>query len=297
MSTTKTLGIMTYIDNNPGMIEEFGWLYKSWIYSGNWKTSDLLVVHHPDIAQHLPRNEPGVITIPCAPAAAPGSVFEGYHFINSIACLTGPHIDSLAQSYPFLLRTDADVFLTEHLVDVRPEFPLHGRGLYHRSAGFRRGMIDFCERHGIEHMNHFGCGSSLLARAELVMHMLTRQTYWTEIILKDFGDSPGTWPGWWRGVASMYAAEIVANEQWVAYLGYARERILDFESFSVAPIDNMTYHIHALPTHDYFSKYNFRAGEYKDIDITTLNRGIVREYCHWIAAADTVMIKEISAYS
>jgi hypothetical protein len=287
---------MSYIDNNEEMIQEFGWLYKSWIHSGNWKTSDLIVVCHPEIVGQLPQNEPGVIVIPCAPVAAAGSVFEGYHFINSIACLTGPHVDPIARRYPFLLRTDADVFLTEHLSDARPDFPLHGRGLYQHSAAFRRGMIDFCERHGIEHMNHFGCGSSLFARADLVMHMLARQTYWTEIILKDFGDSPGTWPGWWRGVASMYAAEITANEQWVAYLAYGRERILDFESFSVISIDNLIYHIHALPTDDYFSKSKFRGGEYIGVDLASLDRSIVREYCHWIAASDTDMIKEAAGY-
>jgi hypothetical protein len=157
-------------------------------------------------------------------------------------------------------------------------------------------MIDFCERHGIAHMNHFGCGSSILARADLVMRMLARQTYWTEVILKDFGDSPGTWPGWWRGVASMYAAEIVANEQWVAYLAYGRERILDFESFSMSPIDIMTIHIHAVPTDDYFSKYKFRIGEYDGVDIASLDRGVVREYCHWIAAVDVGRIKEMAGY-
>lgn len=296
MLMTKTLGVMAYIDHSAHMIEDFTWLYKSWIYSGNWKTSDLIIVHHPDVAGHLPQGEAGVITIPCHPFAVPGSVFEGYPFINSIACLSGPHIDPIAAAYPYLLRTDADVFLTAHLADFRPHYAVHGRGLYHRTDEFREGMLDFCRRHGVAHRNHFGCGHSLLGPAELVMHMVQRQTYWTEMVLKDFGERTGAWPGWFRGVASMYAAEIVANESYVAFLYNGRERILDVESYSVDRIDKLVYHIHAIHTEDYFSKERYRLGEYQHIDVESLDRDIIREYCHWIVATDVRRIKEMAGY-
>jgi len=296
MSMNKTLGIMCYIDNNPTMLEDFSWLYKSWIHSGNWLTSDLLVVHHPDAGAHLPRGEAGVITVPCLPVAVPGSVFEGYPFINSIACLSGPHIDSIARPYPCLLRTDADVFLTGNLKDFRPSFAVHGCGNYHWTEEFREGMLDFCRRHGVTHMNHFGCGHSFLGPAELVMHMVKRQTYWTEMFLKDFGDKTGAWPGWYRGVSTMYAAEVLANESFGAFLANGRERILDVYSYGVGPIEKLVYHIHAIHTYDYFSKFHFREGRYSQIDVETLNLGVIREYCHWIAAADIDRIKELANY-
>jgi hypothetical protein len=296
MSADKTLGIMAYIDNTPNMIQEFGWLYKSWIHSGNWRTSDLIIVHHPDAAAQLPHDEPGVILIPFMPVAGPGSVFEGYPFINSIACLSGPHVEPIARRYSHLLRTDADVFLTEHLTDFRPVSAVHGRGLYHRTAAFRDGMLDFCRRHGVEHMNHFGCGHSLLAPTDLVLHMVARQTYWTEVVLKDFGDNPGVWPGWFRGVATMYAAEIVCNENWIQFLYTGRERILDYESFSDCDIDGMVYHIHAIHTDDYFSKFRYRSGDYQHIDIAGLNRRRVGDYCHWVAAVDLDWIKAEAGY-
>lgn len=168
--SSKTLGVMIYVDNHPNMLQEFEWIYKSWIHSGNWTTSDLIVVHHPAIAHALPLHEEGIVGVPCLPFATPGSAFEGYHFMNSIGCLSGPHIDEIALRYPYLLRTDADVFLTKHLVDFRPSYPVHGRGHYHHSADFRETMVDFCRRHGVPHHNHFGCGHSLLARAHLVVH-------------------------------------------------------------------------------------------------------------------------------
>src|SRR5665213_3487318 len=100
------------------MLQEFGFIYKSWIHSGNWRTSDLIVVCNPLIHDQLP-DERGVIRIARAPISLPGSKWEGYPFINSIACLSGPHTDELTSRYTHFLRTDADVFLTRHLVDFR----------------------------------------------------------------------------------------------------------------------------------------------------------------------------------
>jgi len=295
LTARKTLGVMTYIDDSPDMLQEFGWLYKSWIHSGNWRTSDLIVVHNPRLAGRFPVEE-GVVLIPCEPACAPGTVFEGYPFINSIACLAGPHIDDVSLAYEWLLRTDADTFLTKHLVDFRPSFPVHGRGHYHRSQEFREKMLDFCARHGVVHQNHFGCGSSLLARSGFVVDLLKRQTYWCAEVLKEFGSDRGHWPGWFRGVASMYAAEIAANEAWVNFLFYGRERVLDVESFCTVPIDAMVYHIHALVTDDYFSKGKFRAGAYDGMDLSQLDLGVIGPYCHWLAATPVEEVKKRAGY-
>ncbi|HEY5409808.1 MAG TPA: hypothetical protein VIJ94_03670, partial [Caulobacteraceae bacterium] len=122
----KTLGILLYIDDTPEMLEDFSWIYKSWIYSGNWRTSDLIVVCNPLVFDQLP-DERGVVRIPFEPIAVPGSKWAGYPFINSIACLSGPHTDHLVDRYTHFLRTDADVFLTHHLVNFRPNIAVHGR--------------------------------------------------------------------------------------------------------------------------------------------------------------------------
>ena len=54
----KRMAILTYIDATENMVQEFGWLYRSWIYSGNWRTSDLIVCCHPAAVGALP-DEPG----------------------------------------------------------------------------------------------------------------------------------------------------------------------------------------------------------------------------------------------
>lgn len=294
----KSLGIMVYVDNSPKMLEEFSWLYKSWIYSGCYRSADLLVVHHPEVEKALPR-EPGVILIPCLPGAVAGTPFEDYHFFNSIGCLSGEHIDDIAAQYEYLLRTDVDVFLTHHLAHFRPSFPVYGRGLYHCNDNFRENMLQFCQRHGVEHYHRFGCGHSLLASSELMLPFLRRQIYWCQQLLEEFGQNEkdwGEWPGWYRGVTTMYAAEIAANENYWNMLHRGRERILDVECALDRPIDAMTFHIHAVHTTDYFSKFKLREGEYQSVDPHTLDRSRIPQYCHWVAVASVEQIKQEARY-
>lgn len=296
--SVKSLGIMAYIDNSEKMLEEFSWLYKSWIYSGCYHSSDLLIVHHPEVEQFLPK-EPGVILIPCLPHATAGTPFEGYHYFNSIGCLSGEHIDDIAAQYPWLLRTDADIFLTPKLADFRPNFPVHGRGRYHIDDDFKEKMLDFCQRHGVKHFGHFGCGSSLMSSSELMIPFLRRQIYWCRQLMDEFGKDPknwGEWPGWFRGVTTMYAAEIAANENYwnMLYNGY--ERILDISCSDNYPIDSMTFHIHAVHSSNYFSKFKLRDGAYQSIDPDTLDRSIIPQYCHWLAVASVEQVKQEANY-
>lgn len=294
----KKLGIATYVDNTPNMIEEFGWLYKSWIYSGCWQTSDLIIVHHPDLKNIFP-DEPGIVLIPCLPHSQTDPLFHGYHFINSIACLSGPHIDEIFQRYQWILRTDADVFLTHHLVNFEPLYPVHGRGNYHFMSDFREKMLDFCQRHNVAHHHRFGCGSSILLSSEMMVRFLQRQMHWAKKLIEYFGEDRsgwGKWPGWYRSVLSMYAAEIAANERWGDYLQNCRERILDMESNNKGNIDTLTLHIHATPGSTVFSKFGYRNGEYSEIEKETLDVRRVGEYCMWIAMTSPEMIKLQALY-
>lgn len=292
------LGIIIYIDNSEKMLEEFGWLYKSWIYSGCWRTSDIIVVHHPELEGKFPQ-EPGIITIPMLPYSRTEPLFKDYHFINSIACVSGPHIDPLMLRYRWILRTDADVFLTAHLADLRPTFPVHGRGNYHFRPEFREKMLDFCNRHNVAHWHNFGCGHSLLASSELMVTFLQRQMFWAHRLAEDFGEDKanwGTWPGWYRGVMSMYAAEIAANEDWESYLRFGRQRILDVESGSCMEIDNMVFHIHATHKETLFSKFAYRSGKYQAITPWELDRKRIGDYCLWLVLTPLETIKVLSGY-
>ncbi|GAB3401762.1 hypothetical protein GCM10027361_02060 [Erwinia aphidicola] len=294
----KKMGIVTYIDNTENMLQEFTWLYKSWIHSGSWRTSDLIIVHHPAIGGQLPQ-EPGIRLIAHEPLSQTDPLFHDYHFINSIACLSGPHIDPIIKQYQWLLRTDADVFLTPYFANFTPAWPVHGCGGYHLTEDFRQKMLDFCRRQGVNHTQRFGCGHSIILPAELMIAFLQRQVYWCYKLAEDFGSDSanwGAWPGWYRGVLTMYAAEIAANEGWDKYLREGRERILDMNSSSHNPIDALTLHIHSSHYDIHFSKHQYRAGSYAAIDPHSLDIRCIDDYCLWICMTPIDTIKAQAFY-
>lgn len=307
----KKLGILIYIDNTDQMLEEFYWIYKSWIFSGNFKNSDLVTVANPRIIDKIP-SHPGIVKVPCLPYSETNPGWEDYKFINSIGCLFGEHLEGLADNYEYLLRTDADVFLTKNLVDFYPSRPVHGRGLYANPIGkptlsrFKthqhetdvwEKIVEFSERIGLQHNRVFNCGHSLLAKSEDVLFFIEEQTRISGILREEFREgNKGSWPGWFSGVITMYASEIVANHHYDRYLRSAHLNILDRESYFVGPIDSLTMHIHAIHTEDYFSKLRFRRGEYSNVSIKDLDISKINQYCHFIAGADLGYIKYLSNF-
>lgn len=295
--TDKTLGVLVYIDATHEMLEDFSWLYKSWIHSGNWRTSDLIVSCNPAIIDRIP-DEPGVLKFPVAPYSQPGTDWEGYPFINSLACLIGPHTQALAGRYSHFLRTDADVFLTPNLVNFRPNVAVHGRGRYADAAEVRVRMTEFAARAGLQHHGVFNCGHSLMAGSREVLFFVEEQLKVCHMLLDEFRDDPGQWPGWCRNVLTMYAAELVANHYWSIFLQFGMHFLLDYETNLHTEIARSNVvHAHAMHiTGERWSKFDHRAGAYADFDLSTLDVGKVCDYCHWIAATPIETVKALAGY-
>jgi len=291
-----SLAILTYIDATPQMLEEFGWLYKSWIHSGNWLGSDIVAVCHPDVAAELP-DEPGVVKIPRAPLSGVGGPWEGYPFINSIGCLVGPHMEGLADRYSHILRTDADVFLTAGLRGYRPSFYTFGRGRYVQNAEVRAKIVAFAETLGLTHHGVYNCGSSMLGPAAGALTFLYNQFAICTHLNEAFRGDPGVWPGWSKNTMTMYAAEIVANHYRDAYLYNAYFNVLDFETYRDDDIAaSNVLHIHALHSEAYWSKFIHRQGGYAGLPTADLDQSRVNTYCHWIAATRADHIKALCGY-
>ncbi|CAF1423170.1 unnamed protein product [Rotaria sp. Silwood1] len=69
--------------------------------------------------------------------------------------------------------------------------------------------------------------------------------------LPDIGD----WPKWWRGVTSLYAAEIAINHIYSSTLSHEHEsNALDHPSYSADSIWD-AWHIHCLHNNEYFAKF------------------------------------------
>jgi hypothetical protein len=249
------------------------------------------------MVDHLP-SDPGVVIVPKAPTSQTDSRWASYPFINSITGLVGEHTDGLRDRYSHILRSDSDVFLTRHLVHFRPQLYVFGRGRYAQLPEVRDKIGQFAARYGLQHHGIFNCGSSLLGPADGVLAFLYNQSVACEWLWEEFKDNPGTWPGWSKNTLTMYAAEIVANHYHDRYTYNGYFNVLDFETYREDVIDDNSaiYHIHALHTDAYWSKFRYRAGDYAGADIGALNRGVVNQYCHWLSEVSTGEVKALVGY-
>jgi len=104
--TVSRRAIVCYVDENEHLIQQLLALRLSCLHSALIET-DVVVFGPSEVLVGLPDD---LITIPQRPAIA-DSVWGGYRYVNSIACLNGPGSEVLDQ-YSHLLRTDVDTFLT-----------------------------------------------------------------------------------------------------------------------------------------------------------------------------------------
>ena len=95
------------------------------------------------------------------------------------------------------------------------------------------------------------------------------------IVTHEFAEDEGQWPGWYRGVALLYAGEIAVNH---CVPDAERSTLLDGLSTSAEPTVSYA-HIHCWHTPDKFSKHAFMAGKYTPADATDLDLDVARDYC------------------
>ncbi|MES1922548.1 hypothetical protein MHBO_004063 [Bonamia ostreae] len=103
-------------------------------------------------------------------------------------------------------------------------------------------------------------------------------------ILKEFDlrSTKGKWPGWYRGVSSMYAIEIGVNFALADGICEKNGKFLDHSSTNGKVSE--TAHIHCWHTFDMFSKFEFLNGKYeqhKRVKIKNSER--INFYCLKIA--------------
>jgi hypothetical protein len=95
------------------------------------------------------------------------------------------------------------------------------------------------------------------------------------ILTHYFADSEGAWPGWYRGVTSMYSGEIAVNH---CAPDAQRSALLDAGSDWDKAITDYP-HIHCWHTEKVFSKHRFMGGGYNREDVQDLDMNVIRDYC------------------
>ena len=275
----KETVITCYIDNDRNIIAEFGWLVRSWLYSGSWLISDIIAFHAPEVETTNLPEEPGITYIPMPAFSRAHAEWADYPFINSLGYFSSPEIAAIA-SYRCVLRTDCDCFLTPHFKNLNPRLTTFGAGQYAGEPEVVHRLAVIAERWGIKPVFN-NIGSSVFGKVEnIITYTNIHLEYCKRLLEEEFKDGIGKWPGWYKGVLSMYAGQLAAQ----SYFGLALNiGGLDVHCMCHDPIGSQDYHIHAWHSYEHFSKFNWRSGKYRDIDFKALNPLIIADYCLWIA--------------
>jgi len=267
--------ICTYVDNDSNLVEEFGWLHRSWLVSGSNETSDIVAFHHPEI--NLPELD-GVKYVPIVPISETNPMWGGYPFINSVWYLTTPEASNIFWEYEYILRTDNDCFLTENFNSLKPRLPTFGVGLFAGEPIVVAMLAQIAEKWGLK-MPFNNVGSTMMAKTSDVLQYSQVQMQFCERLMEsEFPEGPGRWPDWFQGVTTMYAGQLAAASHFGSNMIMGG---LDVQCMSHDQICNTDYHIHAFHTNDHFSKFKWREGSYKDTPI--LDKNSIAEYWLWVA--------------
>ena len=262
--------IVCFVDDKPHLVQQALALRHSWLHAQSPDTD--LVVMGP--APALARIPDDVVKIGQR-ATAEDAVWRGYLYANSIVCMNGDGAEQLDR-YTHLLRTDVDTFITSAWNDFHPSEFTCGHGAYSNDDDVRQRIRSIAEQYGLVHRGLTNVGSTwygptdVVRRASAYAEMLTKH-----ILTQHFADDEGEWPGWYRGVALLYAGEIAVNH---CAPDAQRSALLDSLSTSREPTSR-SVHIHCWHTDDKFSKHWFTAGRYTHAEARDLDLDVVRDYC------------------
>jgi hypothetical protein len=282
----KGVAVTTYIDNKAELHSEFWWLFRSWEYSKSDDVSDLVAFVNPAVdLRLLPAARKGLYYVPLEPLTAKESRWNDYPFINSIYFLTSSEARDCLRDYIYVMRTDNDCFLTRHFPMLRPRLATFGIGLYSQVPQVAGKLVELCGKWGIiPQFNNVG--STFISFTEQALaYNQVHMDYCERLLADEFQGGPGEWPGWFKGVLSMYAGNLAANAFFGANLVLGG---LDCHCMSGDYMCSTDYHIHAWHTWDYFSKFRWRNGEYMETDFAKLDVWRISDYCLAIAGPGPV---------
>lgn len=264
--------VVIYLENTPQLMMLFGCLYTSLKYIQSPDT-DLVVFGPHDALNKIPQD---CIKVEFPPLTSTLE-WQSHRWINSIAFLTDSRSEFLEQQYDRILRTDVDTFLTPAWNSFYPQKYSVGLGGYAGLQEVRDNIKRVARELGWQHRDmhdigasHYGPPSQVREVCRLAMHAAAY------LMTNEFHQYEGTWPGWYKGVLTMYSAELAVNHLFES-VSFAREQ-LDCRSDTRNPV-SLHPHIHCWHTDHLFSKFQFVEGKYDHLSLEGLNLDIVSEYC------------------
>lgn len=262
--------LAVYVDNKAYLIHQAKALWASMQHICSEDTD--LVCFGPKQALHQLPNHPNLIK----QSQSPHRLSKSYGYINSIACFEGPEADIL-NDYTMVLKTDVDTFLTPNWHQYRPNGFRFGHGRYVHDELTRDSIRELAEIFGCLHRGVHNIGSTFAGSAEDVKGVCKLATRLTEYLLEvSFAQDHGKWPGWFRGVASMYATEVAINDFFEDVS--TRFDLLDQASDSQAHVSSFP-HLHCWFTKGDYSKHKWIDGGYKGRSEQELDLNVIGDYC------------------
>lgn len=271
--------IVVYLDNNNKMIEEFSWLYKTWMLYKLHTEYDIVVYHNPEVENEIP-NHPNIDKVPLLPMGINNPMWDKYKFVNSFAMFNDDNeCKRITEKYNYILKTDCDIFLTENMIGQEPDIILIGRGGYmsRESDVILENLKRIQKKLNLENNQHNHIGASIFGETSKIVSIVKYHFSFTEYILKtEWTDgSYGQWPGWYKGVASMYAIHLVINH----FLNNQEIRLNTLDDLCWNnKINKNVLHIHAWHGNCDFSKHKWFDGKYEKVNYTEIPK-IAKDFC------------------
>jgi hypothetical protein len=262
--------IVCFVEDNRHLIQQMLALRRSWRYV-NSDDTDLVVMGPSDVLAHLPDD---LVKIEQRPTAD-DPVWRDYRYVNSIACMNSLGAERLDR-YTHLLRTDVDTFVTPSWNQFHPAEFTFGEGAYSNDDDVRQRIRAIAAQYGLVHRGFTNVGSTWYGPTDVVRRACAFSEMLTRHLLEHyFASQEGVWPGWYRGVALLYAGEIAVN-----HCAPEAQRSDLLEGSSASRESILRYaHLHCWHTDEKFSKHWFMSGRYTRVDAQDLDLSIVRDYC------------------
>ncbi|MFC4323474.1 DUF7164 domain-containing protein [Litchfieldia salsa] len=268
--------VVVFIEDKPNLLLQCSCLYTSLKYIDP-KDTDLVVYGTKDALQKLPDD---CVKLEVEKASNPPE-FKNYPRINSNYCFLNDDQANKLMEYDYILKTDADTFLTKAWNQYYPKNFTVGKGGYVNDQIVKDKLKEVAELHGLTHRGLYNIGSTHYGETRKVINIARLSVKISDYLLtKEFKNNIGKWPSWYGGVVNMYSNDIAVN--------HLQENVtidkgnLDFESTSSNSVNNHA-HIHCWHTDKVFSKFHYAAGKYDNLPSDTLNLDIIKDYCLYIA--------------
>ena len=279
----NTKAIVVYVDDSDRCLEEFTWLHKTWLFWDLNEEYDIVVFCNPNVISKLPKCSNLVIQ-PLEPLNKPGTIWQNYGFVNSFAMFNDEENVKLVSKYDYILKSDCDVFLTNWIKGLNPSKALIGQGGYMEHGDTEEILNNIkaiSKKFKLRYSNMNHIGASIFAKTEEVTAIVKYHFQLTKYLLQTgwkAGDI-GQWPGWYKGVASMYAIHITINH----FYGPQNCTLyaIDSKCWDLN-IEQDVYHIHAWHAPKYWSKMRHFEGQYEKYNAESIPT-TAQEYCHWVS--------------